>query len=135
LPVIQASDGSRSCTDQTDPNRSISASRKSFIISRQFIEIERGRRRPCSKRDIGQDRMERMSEPRSMQKVSHLLRDRIFLVERNFRRCVERCFNRLEPFLFVDQISDAFHAFRFELRCMTGSARISPPIRAGTICL
>ncbi len=67
-----------------------------------------------------------------MQKIPHFLRNRIFLIERDLRGRIQRRFNWLEPFLFVDQVSYAFHTSKSK----HGAALvrpISPRIRAATI--
>ena len=109
LPVVQARDRRRAGSDQPNPHRCVGSWRKCFIAGGKFVEIQRRRNRPCAQRHIGYDRMQGMTEPCSMQKIPHFLRDRILLIERYLCGRIQHRFDRLEPFLFVDQVSYAFH--------------------------
>ena len=134
LPIIQARDRRRAGSDQSNPHRCVCSRRKCFIAGGKFVKIEHRRNRPCAERHIGYDRMQGMTEPRSVQKVPHFLRDRILLIERDLRGRIQRRFDRLEPFLFVDQVSYAFHTSKSKHEAALVRP-ISPRIRAATIRL
>src|ERR1700730_3793118 len=106
LPIVQTWNRCCAGADQTNPHRRIGARRGGCVTCRKFIETKKRRGGPSSERPISQKRMQWMTKPCSVQNVSHLLRDRVFLIERNLRRGIERSLDRLQPLLFVDQISD-----------------------------
>src|SRR6266404_3183669 len=50
-----------------------------------------------------------MTEPGSVQEISYLLHETVFLIERRFGHSVERFLHRTKPLELVDDVGNLFH--------------------------
>src|SRR6185436_5157353 len=68
-PVGQARDCRARCPNESDRDRDVSAGTELFMAADGFHRIKRKGRRPRAERHIGERRMKRMTEPRTVKKV------------------------------------------------------------------
>ncbi|PYI89427.1 MAG: hypothetical protein DMF03_07635 [Verrucomicrobia bacterium] len=132
LPVIQSCDRGPCCPNQSNSHGHIGTARKLLIATGKFIQIKYRSRGPCTQRHIRNYRMQRMTEPGSMQEVSNLLHETVFLIERRFGHSVERFLHRTKPLELVNNLVDLFHVNDSHIVAVT--VRLTnPSVRSGSI--